>query len=460
MTYQAPLLALSLVATLIYRQLTYKWERGLSEATASKGRLFTHYYVPLYIGFAFLTFVAIQTTFREMKASGYLDDTEMKSHFEKENITVKEAALAETDLSNFTPLKYFSMSAPFWTLCTVLVCFAHTMQHVFAIKNSVGRPKISDEHANYGPWLTSENGTLHDRCIQILALPAVYGLMSMKSVIRTWQIINNSAINGGGLYNSWTSRMEFLSSMYETNFMVADLYESWALYQFAELALAILEEGFEKRELKLESTMNKEKKEASKDGQTSATEKDIEEGLAGALKDYEKLAESVNQLTVQGIYSFVVTCLIQSTWSLIYTSMAYEGDLTPETQESILAAKDKIKFFFLGMGTVASSAAIGNIVVLEESFGDRLKKAEFFPSLKFWGTKILVSLAFLQSLVLYLPPFNGWTATQQNLLYSSMLCLECFLVALLHYKAWPHTDPWYHDDKPTDLTSPLIQKLQ
>jgi len=344
MTYQAPLLALALIATLIWRQITYKLQKGMTADKASKTALFTHYYVPLYLGFAFLTFTAIQTTMREMGVTKYLDDDTMRSNFndsEWKSATQmggKDAG-PEVDLSHFAALKYFSMSAPFWTLCTVLVCFLHTCQHVVAIKNSVGRPRISEKHANYGPWLTSENGKLHDRCIQILALPAVYGLMSMKSVIRTWQIVGNSAVGGGGLYDHWTTRMEFLTSMYETNFMVADLYESWALYQFAELALAILEEGFEKRENKLEKAIEKERIEAAKDGKVSQSEQDIEDGLAGALQDYERLAESVDQLTVQGIYSFVITCLIQSTWAIISTSLAYEGDLSGGTQEAFLRPK-------------------------------------------------------------------------------------------------------------------------
>ena len=66
------------------------------------------------------------------------------------------------------------------------------------------------------------------------------------------------------------------------------------------------------------------------------------------------------------------------------------------------------------------------------------------PFAKFWGTKVLVSIAFIQSLVLYLPPFNSWSPTKQNLFYASALSLECFIVALLHLASWGHTEHWYN----------------
>jgi len=100
--------------------------------------------------------------------------------------------------------------------------------------------------------------------------------------------------------------------------------------------------------------------------------------------------------------------------------------------------------FFLGAGFVASFAAIGNIMIIEEDFEELLK--EFYPALKFWGTKILVSLAFLQSILIsmFLTP-RGWSEIQSNLFYSSALCLECLLIAIFHIKGWSADEIWYGD---------------
>merc|ERR1712125_317011 len=68
----------------------------------------------------------------------------------------------------------------------------------------------------------------------------------------------------------------------------------------------------------------------------------------------------------------------------------------------------------------------------------------FGPFWKFWGTKILVSIAFLQSIaVSVLPPFSMWSEIRQNLFYSSLLCLQCFFVSVFHAFAWPASESWY-----------------
>merc|ERR1711934_436968 len=100
--------------------------------------------------------------------------------------------------------------------------------------------------------------------------------------------------------------------------------------------------------------------------------------------------------------------------------------------------------FFLGAGFIASFAAIGNIMIIEEDFHHLL--TEFRPALKFWGTKILVSLAFLQSILIsvFLTP-RGWSEIQSDLMYSSCLGLECLLIAIFHIKGWKAEEEWYGD---------------
>merc|ERR1711920_1000114 len=62
---------------------------------------------------------------------------------------------------------------------------------------------------------------------------------------------------------------------------------------------------------------------------------------------------------------------------------------------------------------------------------------------------ILVSIAFLQTIIfkLPIPAFRNMSQVHTDLLYSSMLCYECFAVSLLHMYAWNAKESWY-DDRP------------
>merc|ERR1711972_1301056 len=106
--------------------------------------------------------------------------------------------------------------------------------------------------------------------------------------------------------------------------------------------------------------------------------------------------------------------------------------------------KGKVKNIFLGFGFAASFAAIGNIMTVEKDFHEFLHG--FSPSLKFWGTKVLVTLACVQSVMLAVtPPFSAWQANYVNLLYASALSLECCGISLLHLRAWQADEGWYED---------------
>ena len=92
------------------------------------------------------------------------------------------------------------------------------------------------------------------------------------------------------------------------------------------------------------------------------------------------------------------------------------------------------------MGAIASTAAIGNVVTVEFTFHPLLH--DFRPSAKFWSTKILISIGFIQTLLLEIPPLSSFSITERDLFYASLLCLECFLVSLLHVIAWNPREPW------------------
>eukprot|EP00930_Biecheleria_cincta_P042919 TRINITY_DN29530_c0_g1_i1.p1 TRINITY_DN29530_c0_g1~~TRINITY_DN29530_c0_g1_i1.p1 ORF type:complete len:131 (-),score=6.94 TRINITY_DN29530_c0_g1_i1:44-409(-) len=83
------------------------------------------------------------------------------------------------------------------------------------------------------------------------------------------------------------------------------------------------------------------------------------------------------------------------------------------------------------------------MVQVERTF--HLELNNFGPFLKFWGTKILVSIAFLQTLIFMLPVFRDMSTVQTNLTYSTLICYECLGISLLHMHAWKANEEWYKD---------------
>jgi hypothetical protein len=341
-------------------------------------------------------------------------------------VTVGNLWDEEANLRDYQWLRWFSLSAPLWVIANFVVCVYHTSMHV---------KKVAEKKARGSNGLV--DSPLHDQTIFILALPLVYGLMSFKSVIRCWQInINHVGGNGVAIFTGYLDRKHFLEEMYEANFMVGDIYETLGLIAFGKIISTVLDNNI-KRE--------------SASGNSSET--------------LHKLIVAMGQLTVAGVKLFCLSCLLNGLYTLTVTFFGYEmpnfmpstfgmhvdnlGTLqTPEME-------DKVKNIFLGFGFAASFAAIGNIMTVEEDFHDFLHN--FSPSAKFWGTKILVTLAFMQSLLLMvIPPFSSWRPTYVNLFYATVLCFECFIIALLHIKAWDADESWYGDSDSSELHQRLL----
>lgn len=59
------------------------------------------------------------------------------------------------------------------------------------------------------------------------------------------------------------------------------------------------------------------------------------------------------------------------------------------------------------------------------------------------SAKVLVSLAFIQTLAMQLPPFSLLSETRQKLLYASTTCFECFLISIFHFTAWSAKERWF-----------------
>lgn len=291
----------------------------------------------------------------------------------------------------------------------------------------------------------------HDRAVQIIALPSVYAALVAAAHVRMFKLavdhgepvlmheghakFSTEPI-GSILYAESTEAMVYTSlSKAETCFMVGDLYEAWALYQFLKLTLELIHGAIIKQ-----------------------IEKAKDEKERAAARAFAIAHDAVEDLAWMGVLSFLVVCLLQSGWSLYLLFMANDTTLWLNYTSAIKQ--------FRAAGTVASCAAIWNIHTVETKFHFHLDT--YFPLLKFITVKILVSFAFfqrgifsmlkgleetspgvVQQLVNKVPILGdvlGFTTVQFELFYSALLVQECLLVGIMHWWAWAATEEWYGDE--------------
>jgi len=454
--YQAPIVAAVIFFAYFWRSLTFRLE-----AKGWRLPFVMHYYTILYILVAVLTAKAIHSlysavlvptdwleadTVRDFVKDVMNNSDQDQPHLEEVFSTWEE----EADLANLQWLKYFALSCPIWCVATLIACALHTLEHVKAVRGNEGRIGHRSGEKYTALW--------HDCIIMILALPMIYGLMSFKSVVRCLQIYINhipaaNSVVGGGTdasqvrFHSYEERKSFLMEMYGANFAVGDIMETIALVTFGELIADYLRKRMERTKAHME--------------QKDVAREDIH--------TLEAASKTVSALTVAGVTLFCTACLLSGGWNLVVTTMpSYFPSVAPGIFSTLIdentgeavgtlqreETKASAEQFFLGFSFAASFAAIGNIMTLEGSYHEFLE--EFMPSMKFWGTKILVSLACVQGIALSSLSILGWTEVQINLLYACMLSLECLLIAIFHFKAWGATEPWFKDQQEDPKMQPLL----
>jgi len=437
--YQAPIVAAALF-------VAYLWGiAGVSlERKGFRVPLVLHHYGFLFTVLFYLTAVGMHgmwhdimipsnwlhpTATEHMVRTVMVENGDMADYNDTDSATYK-LWQDESDMTDFQRLKYFSTFCPLWVLLTIVVCVYHTHLHVNKVR--------------YYPGGTGKlcEAPQHDQTIKILALPVVYALMSFKSACRMWQVMINhvpTAHRGAVdvdapavMFHGYVERKNFLMEMYDANYMVGDIYETIALVTFGHLVMGVLDRKIKVRRAEFDKN-----------------NVNTEFGLY-----VQRLVDSMGTLTVAGVKLFAMSCFLQGIYTLLITTMAFDfPQIAPQVFSRDAAAlgiaqqedtKTFMHDFFLGAGFIASFAAIGNIMIIESDFEELLD--EFNPSPKFWGTKILVSLAFLQSILIsvFLTP-RGWSVVQSNLFYAAALCLECFLISLFHLKGWNADEVWYGD---------------
>lgn len=101
--------------------------------------------------------------------------------------------------------------------------------------------------------------------------------------------------------------------------------------------------------------------------------------------------------------------------------------------------------YIIGALWYSCSIAIYSILQFESAVSSCLRGID--PAWKFWGAKIIVSVAGMQRLALYaLMKFGFCTEVFTWYLHSYFLCFETLFLSLLHFKAYPVAGHFVHGE--------------
>jgi hypothetical protein len=311
----------------------------------------------------------------------------------------------------------------------------------------------------------------HDRAVMVIMLPIVYSAMAMSSLTELYLFICHAENPFVALTppagNTTVREQQALAHMAvsrsKTALLVGDLYEAWALYQFAELIFEVIQAVM-----------------------TQQSPSIVQAPENSELKiTHERLVysfEATKSLAWLGILTFVAVCVGETGCSLwLLTVSSNSNPSTPEGAENYESAMSQ----FTLAGFIASGAAVYNVYKVEHTFQDAFL-SNFHPTIKFLTIKLLVSLSFfqrgifnaLQAMDKYLPSFLQkivahipflqqlveFTPCKFELFYSALVVFECCFICMLHLVAWNSEEAWYEeagsaeDDRLADLESKALVK--
>jgi len=332
----------------------------------------------------------------------------------------EKAITAEADLDEIWWLRGFMWLSP---VALIIVAFQSTEQALMHMHH-MGRARWSSSHM----WR-------HDRAILIIAVPLVFGVMMLNSVVPIYQLAIGEDYYGK-LTGTWDEKKSAAINLKNGYVFVADVYEAWAFFQFGMLVLELVENCLQR-----ERHFN---------------------------HDAPTLFKAMSDLMWLGPWLFIMVCLFQAGVSLFKQLTGHLSD--DEFMDTISR--------FEVAGFVASGAAMYNLHVVESRFSEQLKA--FYPMTKFLSVNILVSLAFMQrfiiavlqkmntlqpeflrSLVAKFPFFGdilNFSEVQMALFYPTLMTYECLLASSLHSWAWDASEAWYFEsDELPEEDTPLLR---
>lgn len=324
------------------------------------------------------------------------------------------------------------MGAPVAALAVFAMAFLQTGQHVNEIRRGAGVLK-------------------HDRAVQIIALPAVFGCMAMNALANMYECAAKGDVEdsfkldvplGQNATAAGLNRKQFYLAQTETCYQVGDLYEAWALFQFCRMTMDILRSSLKK---------------VSRESAAASSSAELRQEAKGLLVAHTALED----IAYVGVMMFLVVCLSEAGWSLYLLTFT----VTTDNWASYNGSMGR----FQAAGLVSSMAAIYNVNKVEVHFHSYFQG--YGPLLKFLTVKILLSLAYFQKGCIYvlqainnslpgllqnaiqsmpvLRELVSMNQTEFYLLYSSVVLYECVIGVILHWFAWP-ADESFYDEAPLE----------
>jgi len=410
----------------------FVWRLVTEKAESKFGRhlpsLF-NWYTAVYVVMAIFLYLTLDSMYSISQAVPWLDPVLTRKLVRKHEMElIERTEKGSLDMKKWDEccnlvgdefLIYFAMCAPFWAIGSFVICLTHTFMHL-------RQQKVTSRAAGNASDRLMKYNRDRDQAISVCILPAFYCLMALRGLLHVGRGIVNDT-SGLEWIDDMTHRLEFRFELLESCFLVGDVYEAYALLLFANVTMNVVQQqGMDKLEAahaKLAMALN---------------DKTHLSTMNEAREQQEHFIASLHSTTVLGVMYFAFSCFAAAAYNLTILSFKHMNSplgIAPETEKYLDAA-------IYGAGFVTSFAALQNIVVIERAYGETLLHG-YKPMQKFWSAKVLVSLVFIQKIILSCPPFNSWSEAKQHLLYSAVMCFECFGIALFHIIAWAHNEEWY-----------------
>jgi len=244
-----------------------------------------------------------------------------------------------------------------------------------------------------------------DMLLFIIAMPAVYIIMSMRSTSRMWMVmrgfhtdtpvdaVGNPIVPDARVLTDATTDL----ALYKENFELASICQYWTVFVFSQLCVSFLNEQ----------------------------------------KAPENMKKAMGLVGFQGVYAW---CIVGAIHSVVLFTLAYSHNFsfTAAQLHKVHTAESKIGM----MASAMSLLCTYNMLVICKL--DYMKRSLPRPSMKFNGTKMLLLLGPNQLKVL-----SAFTASKNPfaqsfdlsteramLIHSSLMCFECLVVVLLNFYAW------------------------
>jgi len=324
----------------------------------------------------------------------------------------------DSNIDRISWLRWFLWGCPLALILSIVLCVSQTRSHI---------EQIFKDKAVLS----------HDRAIQIIAIPAVFGTMMLNGIVPVYNLVASAD------HSHWEADRATALQRFDSCFFVADVYEAWALFQFGVLTLE-----------QLKASLDKKTARSSRSSSSGASSSLLLGHQSNQVEELMMTHAAVAQLMWMGVFMFIIVCVAQAGYALLM--LIAGGD-----HEDSLVEQFEIA------GLIVSGAAIYNVYVVESTFHHHLES--YRPRLKFISVKILVSLAFFQrGIIIGCQTLNSWqpstmrgiirqvpvfgdilnmSSVQMALFYPALLIYECLISAMLHSWAWNADETWYDENE-------------